>query len=1109
MNTLDRLNSIGIQTRARVLLYPLVLFAIVLAFGLVFVQLIEERRVGEKRRDVSTIGSGMAFEVERALDRSLASTYALASVVRERESVVWDNFDLIAASMIETFGGVDSLQLAPGGVVSKIYPLEGKEAAIGHDLLNDPARRAEALAAIESRQLTLAGPFTLVQGGIATIGRLPVFVPDDSGEEHFWGFTIALIRMPTLLDAAMLHRTDVQKYDFKLSRVHPDTGQPDTFFISSDRELSDEMAFAIPVPNGNWTLHLESDLGRAPWLLAAQVVPAILIATLLAIVFYIYLLRADERSRAEKALQESEERYRRLVELSPDAIVVVSEGKIVFANPAEATLMGASSAEELIGKSPIGLLHPEDRTAVEERLRRIDGTGEASHVNEGKIVRLDGKVRDIEAAGAPITYQGKKSVQIIIRDITARKRLEEAQQRWTEETSVMADMGRTVSASLDIHDIYEQLGHEIRKLIPFDRMLISMVDPEGESVSHAFVLGTEGPGRQQIPLAGTFAEEVIRRRMAVMLEADKEADLRKRFPGLLSPFRDGMRSFLAAPLISRDNVIGVLQVRSKERGVYSQLHLDLAGRVANQIAGAVANSQLYAERKQARQALRESEERYRRLVELSPDAIAVVSKGKILFANPAEATIMGASNPEELIGKSTIGILHGEGRTTLEERILRINEKGEYRHVNEGKINRLDGQVIDVESVGASIIYQGKKAVQIVSRDVTQRKRAEEAERRWADETSTVAVIGRIVSSSLDISEVYDRLSEEVRKLVPFDRFSLSIVDHEKETTSPTWEFGTEIPGKHPGDEVPLAGALAGEAVRTKSPIMLEAQTEADLVHRFPLLIPAFRAGFRSFLAVPLIYRDTVIGVLRLASKNRGIYTRRHLELLDRIGSQIAGAIANVQLFQRTQDLAVVEERNRLAVEIHDTLAQGFTGIVLQLEAAEEALDADPQEASDHLRRAKDLARESLQRARRSVWDLVPRALEERSLPDALEEEARKFTAAGRERAAFSISGSKRDLPARVQTALLRICQESLNNVRRHAGASEVQVVLGFDSDAVRLGVSDDGVGFDPNVLRSSGERRGFGLFGMEQRARLLGGSLEVTSRKGEGTRIEVLVPTT
>ena len=128
------------------------------------------------------------------------------------------NFDVVAANLIESYGGIDSLQLAPDSLVSKIYPLAGSEKAIGHDLLHHSARRFEALAAIESRKLTLAGPIILVQGGEAVIGRLPVFVPDDTGGELFWGFTIALTRMPTLLGAIDLDRIMAQGYDFELSR---------------------------------------------------------------------------------------------------------------------------------------------------------------------------------------------------------------------------------------------------------------------------------------------------------------------------------------------------------------------------------------------------------------------------------------------------------------------------------------------------------------------------------------------------------------------------------------------------------------------------------------------------------------------------------------------------------------------------------------------------------------------------------------------------------------------------------------------------------------------------------------------------------------------------
>jgi PAS domain S-box-containing protein len=217
---------------------------------------------------------------------------------------------------------------------------------------------------------------------------------------------------------------------------------------------------------------------------------------------------------------------------------------------------------------------------------------------------------------------------------------------------------------------------------------------------------------------------------------------------------------------------------------------------------------------------------------------------------------------------------------------------------------------------------------------------------------------------------------------------------------------------------------------------------------------------------------------------------------------------AEEAVLKQTRELAVLEERNRLAREIHDTLAQGFTGIVLQLEAAEQALEGSPDEVPDHLSRAKSLGRESLQEARRSVWDLLPQALEGRALDDALEEEVRRFGAGGQEKATFTVSGDQRRLAPDIQAALLRVCQESLANIRRHAGATEVGAALSFQAESVSLTVRDNGVGFDVGGAEANGRQGGFGLRGMEQRARLLRGTLAVNSEKGKGTTVELSIPT-
>ncbi len=191
--------------------------------------------------------------------------------------------------------------------------------------------------------------------------------------------------------------------------------------------------------------------------------------------------------------------------------------------------------------------------------------------------------------------------------------------------------------------------------------------------------------------------------------------------------------------------------------------------------------------------------------------------------------------------------------------------------------------------------------------------------------------------------------------------------------------------------------------------------------------------------------------------------TRRRAEDGSNLGVQ--GTVRDIterkQAEEALRDLAILDERNRMAREIHDTLAQGFTGIVLQLEAAEQASEGSPGQVLGHLTQAKGLARESLQEARRSVWNLLPQALEERPLDVALQEEVRRFATEGVEQASFSLSGARYGLAADLQTALLRIYQECLTNIRRHAHATEVRVELSFYLEEVRLSVKDNGSGFD------------------------------------------------
>jgi signal transduction histidine kinase len=222
------------------------------------------------------------------------------------------------------------------------------------------------------------------------------------------------------------------------------------------------------------------------------------------------------------------------------------------------------------------------------------------------------------------------------------------------------------------------------------------------------------------------------------------------------------------------------------------------------------------------------------------------------------------------------------------------------------------------------------------------------------------------------------------------------------------------------------------------------------------------------------------------------------------------------QLTATRRELAVaerqagmLEERQRLAREIHDTLAQGFTSIVLLLQAAEAAWASGSADARRHLEQARRTAAQNLAEARQLVWALQPEPLGDASLGEALARLTDRLAEEERVEAATRITGTPRPLPTPTEVALLRITQEALTNVRRHAHAGRVTVTLSYMDDVAVLDVQDDGVGFDPRAAGQAprAEEGGFGLAAIRQRVDRLGGSLVLESAPGAGTTLVVELP--
>ncbi|MGW7823267.1 sensor histidine kinase [Streptomyces puniciscabiei] len=211
------------------------------------------------------------------------------------------------------------------------------------------------------------------------------------------------------------------------------------------------------------------------------------------------------------------------------------------------------------------------------------------------------------------------------------------------------------------------------------------------------------------------------------------------------------------------------------------------------------------------------------------------------------------------------------------------------------------------------------------------------------------------------------------------------------------------------------------------------------------------------------------------------------------------------QLLVQAREAGVADERRRLAAEIHDTIAQGLTGIIAQLQVVANAPDLVT--ARTHLERASVLARHSLGEARRSVHNLAPVALAADGLPEALKKTVAEWGQRTGARAEFTVTGTAEQLHDEVSATLLRIAQEALSNAARHARPTRVGVTLSFMGDEVTLDIRDDGTGFDPAAVPRRTRSGGFGLDGMRARAERIAGSLTVESEPGSGTAVSARVP--
>jgi len=460
---------------------------------------------------------------------------------------------------------------------------------------------------------------------------------------------------------------------------------------------------------------------------------------------------------------------------------------------------------------------------------------------------------------------------------------------------------------------------------------VNIMNPDRASITIAYDFGIKVgdiPIGTVLPLDDSLNQNVVMKRSSLLLLPNDESELAVVSPNFVRHFRAGLRSMMAVPLISKDQVIGILHLQSLKPKAYTESDVRLAERVGNEIAGAITNAHLFAERKQAEEALRKSEEKYRSILETMEEGYYEVDlTGKFTFLNDSMCRMHGYPK-EELMAMNNRQYTDKETAKRIYQVFNQVFKTGGSDRCTH-EIVKKDGSKKDVglsvslikDSSGKPIGFRG------IAQDITNLRRAEEGlqkseeeAKRLAQENSIIADIGRIISSSLNIDEVYGRFAEEVQKLIPFDRIVVNYINIEKDTVRNVHTSGKGVADRGAEDTYPLKGSGNAEMVRTKSTLLIQTEDFNEIRDRFPMLLSTFQAGFRSIMNVPLISKGKVIAGLLLRSYKPYAYTDKDVKLAEKIGNQISGTISSAQIYEELNGL--VKQMHNAGLQISTSSAQ-------------------------------------------------------------------------------------------------------------------------------------------------------------------------------------------
>ena len=808
-----------------------------------------------------------------------------------------------------------------------------------------------------------------------------------------------------------------------------------------------------------------------------------------------------ERKSAEEKLRTSEQKYRDLINASPDAICVIdADGKCILVNPAGVDLAGRPE-HELIGSPVTNTYVPEELHLFQDRLEKLKAEGSLRF--ERKFVRGN---RDVIPVEVSLSALRDRHYQAIIRDISHRKRREVL---LAGENRVLEMVAKAASLS----DILDNLCLLVEEQSPGVLASILLMDPNGRQLRHGGAPNLPKGYREAIdgifigPAVGSCGTAAHRAQQVIVTDIASDP--------LWADFRDlalahSLRACWSTPIFSSEGkVVGTFAMYYREPRSPSPREQDTIKHITYLAGVAIQRKLAEAARRESEAYLAEAQ----RLSHTGSWAWAPAT-GEIRYWSEETYRVLGFdphAGPPRF--ETFFQRLCPEDQVRVKELFERaVREKVDFE--TEYRIVHPSGAIRYIHGVGHPVCDEAGHLVEFVGTviDITEAKRAEEAlrasEQVARGQVEALAQSLDVLATAPEPEKFIGQMLRTIGRLLNAQSVTLWLFDESRDSLvlrlMADGAKPTAPDPEHPFMKDPLfwkQNQIIQELLFMAGPVICE-DIETD-----PRVKGAWRdylmqKGAKRFLAVPSLVGGQVRGFIGVRHGDRAGYRPEEIELTQALAHQVMLALQLNQFAEQGQRAAVLEERNRMARDIHDTLAQGFTGVIVQLEAAEDATSCGHQkEADKHLHRAAGLARQSLSEARRSVHALRPDALKRDNFWDALKGIVKGTTAGTALHTTFELRGKVPKLPPIWQENLLHIGQEALTNTLKYADAKNFRARLRCNAKEVRLELHDDGAGFELND-----GYHGLGLTGMHERVKQMNGELEITSTRGQGTNVVVAV---